>query len=524
MRRRNAVHLPPRLDLNHPKLCFAVLLRVFVLGPLLSVPLSASLGCSTAPEARSGATVLTAGFGVGGTAQPAALQFLLDSLSAEPLVAVDWNGRPQPKLATRWFWEDEGRTLRIQLREGVVFHDGTPLTADIVASDLRRLIGQRAFGRVTSIEAAGSSQVVVRLKEVDALLLDELNKTPIKFGHKRTHGTGPFVLRAEKPDLELESFSRHYPEPSSIAKVVVRTYETPRGAWAAMMRGDIDFLYEVNRDAVDFVEAESRIETFSFPRPYYIPLVFNVAHPVLGKRAVRQAINEAIDRQAVVRTALNNRGKAADGPIWPDHWAYNPAGRTYSYNPDAARVRLDAAGFPLRAGSGSHMPSRFSFRCLFWAEDPQFERVALVVQKQLFDIGIDAEMVPMTVTEIGKRHVGGDFDAIMVPMASGRSLDWVYWFWRSPQDGAAVFGRSGYTAADSTLDRLRAARSDEETRLAVADLQRIMYDDPPAAFLVRPDTARAVDESFVVPVPADEKGRDILGSLWQWRPRTGAGR
>jgi hypothetical protein len=49
-----------------------------------------------------------------------------------------------------------------------------------------------------------------------------------------------------------------------------------------------------------------------------------------------------------------------------------------------------------------------------------------------------------------------------------------------------------------------------------------MYDDPPAAFLVRPDTARAVDDSFIV--PAEDKGRDILGSLWQWRPRSSADR
>lgn len=496
-----------------------MLLRVFVLSPLLSVPLSASVGCSPTPEARSGPTVLTAGFGIGGTARSTGLQFLVDSLSAEPLIAVDWEGRPQPKLATRWSWDDQGRTLRIHLRDGVVFHDGTPLSADIVAADLRRLLGTRTFGRVASIEAAGSSEIVVRMTEVDALLLDELNKTPIKHGDKRSQGTGPFVLRAEKPDVELDAFARHHPEPSAISKVIVRTYETPRGAWAAMMRGEIDFLYEVNRDAVDFVEAESRIETFSFPRPYYIPVIFNIAHPVLGNRAVRQAINEAIDREAVVRTALNNRGKAADGPLWPHHWAYNPAGRTYSYNPDAARVRLDAAGFRLLPAAGSQMPRRFHFQCLFWAEDPQFERVALVVQKQLFDIGIDAEMIPMTVTEIGKRHVAGDFEAIMVPMASGRSLDWLYWFWRSPGPGPAAFGRSGYTAADATLDRLRAARSDEETRIAVADLQRIMYDDPPAAFLVRPATARAVNDSFIV--PAEEQGRDILGSLWQWRPRSG---
>lgn len=466
--------------------------------------------------------MLTAGLGFGGTASSGAVQFFIDSLSAEPLFGVDWNGRPQPRLASAWSWEGDGRMLRIQLRAGAVFHDGSALTSELVASDLRTNLDRPGFARLTSIEASGPTELTLHLKEFDAFLVHELQKFPVKSGSNRNLGTGPFVLVSREPQVVLESFRQYHPQPSGIDKVIVRTYETPRGAWAAMMRGEVDFLYEVNRDAVDFVEAESRIETFSFPRPYYFPVIFNIAHPVLGKLAVRQAINEAIDRQAVVKTALNNRGKAADGPIWPDHWAYNPSARTYSYNPDAARVRLDAAGLPLLPASGTHMPRRFSFKCLFWAEDPQLERVALVVQKQLFDIGIDAEMMPMTLAEIGRRHAGGNFDAIMVPMASGRSLDWVYWFWHSPKDGVAGFGRSGYTAADSALDRLRSARSDEETRLAVADLQRILYEDPPAAFLVRPDTARAVDDSFVV--PAEEKGRDILGSLWQWRPRTAASR
>jgi hypothetical protein len=102
-------------------------------------------------------------------------------------------------------------------------------------------------------------------------------------------------------------------------------------------------------------------------------------------------------------------------------------------------------------------------------------------------------------------------------MVGGRTLDYVYSFWRSTLPGASAIARSGYMAADSALDRLRAAQSDEDTRIGVDDLQRILYEDPPAAFLVRPETARAVERSFIV--PGEEKGRDILGTLWQWKPR-----
>ena len=153
------------------------------------------------------------------------------------------------------------------------------------------------------------------------------------------------------------------------------------------------------------------------------------------------------------------------------------------------------------------MPRRFRFTCAFWSEDPQFERIALVVQKQLFEIGIDVEMVPMTLRDLGGRLGAGDFEAVLLPMVSGRSFEWTYRFWRSASSQRII--RSGYTAADTALDRLRAARSDEETRIAVADLQRILYEDPPAAFLVRPETARAVNDSFVVPADAKESSGAI---------------
>jgi hypothetical protein len=73
--------------------------------------------------------------------------------------------------------------------------------------------------------------------------------------------------------------------------------------------------------------------------------------------------------------------------------------------------------------------------------------------------------------------------------------------------------------ADATLDKLRAARSDDEIRTGVAELGRIMHDDPPAAFLAWQQTSRAVSTNFDV---AAEENRDIFTSIWQWRPAAAA--
>ena len=73
---------------------------------------------------------------------------------------------------------------------------------------------------------------------------------------------------------------------------------------------------------------------------------------------------------------------------------------------------------------------------------------------------------------------------------------------------------TGYKAADAVLDRLRGAASDEQVRASVADLLRVMHDDPPAVFIAWQTTARAVSNKFDV---ASEPNRDILSNVWQWR-------
>jgi ABC-type transport system substrate-binding protein len=280
------------------------------------------------------------------------------------------------------------------------------------------------------------------------------------------------------------------------------------------MRGDIDMLYEVSRDSTEFVQAETTVRTYSFPRAYYIPLVFNVRHPILRNVEVRRAINEALDRSALVRDGLRGQATAADGPVWPQHWAYSPPDRPFMFDPAAARRRLDAAGYPLKPNAERRVPIRFSFKCLIFANDSRFDRFAVIVQKQLADVGIDMRLDPQPLDKLVPRFASGDFDGFLLEM-SGRSLSRVYDFWRF-HDGMLI--NSGYRAADTVLERIRGAQSDEETRAAVAELLRVMRDDPPAAFLAWQKTSRAVSARFDV---APEADRDIISNLWLWRPSTG---
>jgi peptide/nickel transport system substrate-binding protein len=279
-----------------------------------------------------------------------------------------------------------------------------------------------------------------------------------------------------------------------------------------MMRGEVNFLHEVSRDAIEFVDASGDIRAYPLLRPYYTGLIFNLRHPVLRRREVRLAINESIDREELVQNGMRGHGLVAEGPFWPYHWAY-PHGRfPVSYNPEAARLRLDGAGLPLSRVQSDQMPSRFAFSCLTLIGDDRFERIALLVQRQLFAIGIDMRIVPVTSEELRERLDAGNFDAFIMEAISGRTLNWAYRLWHSPVGGGGRPFPTGYAAADHSLDRLQIARTDEEIREALADVMHAMRNDPPAAFLAWPREVRAADISLDF---AYEKERDVFGAVWR---------
>jgi peptide/nickel transport system substrate-binding protein len=472
-------------------------------------------GCARPAPQAANAPPLRIGVGVPAQGRATAgMRAVVDLFTKEAIVTNGPDGRQSERIATSWKWSDDRTVLRVVLRRDVFFHDGTKLTPELVAQSLKVSVKKQeqfSYASVVSVNASGPDTIDITLAEPNSFLLPDLSLTPIRMPLHPEIGTGPFKLVQSGDHSQLQAFDQYYKGRPALDSVEVDFYPTQRNAWAAMLRGELGMLYEVSRDAVDFVEAETTVRTYSFPRSYYIPFVFNVRHPVLRNVEVRRALNEALDRSALIADGLRGRGKIADGPIWPGHWTYADS-PGFAFNPDAARRRLDNAGFPIRAAANGAMPSRFAINCMV-VDDSRFERLALLMQRQLSEVGVDLQLTPATADTFNERTAKGDFDTFLYEMA-GRSLSWVNAFWHSPSATSPTLVDTGYTAGDRILDGIRRSSSDDDIRRGVADLMRVFHDNPPAAFLSWQVTSRAVSTSFDVSADPD---RDIFTNVWQWR-------
>ena len=464
---------------------------------------------SCSGDARGGAPQTSVNIRIG-TFVPTAGARLANLLSREPLVAVEWDGRPKYRLATSATESDDGLTLTLSLRQGVKMHSGEFLTAEHVRESLT---GRPLLMRdLADIQVPEAHTLVLTQKQPHALKLVDLGEFSIGDDEQLDERAGPFRIVSLQPPAVIEAFSDYYQGAPSAARIEIEEYPTPRAAWTAMMRGEINFLHEVNRDAIEFVQAGGDIRAYQLLRPYYVPLVFNLAHHVLRNPQVRVALSEAIDREEIVEKAMRGHGRVAEGPFWPHHWAYTATQRS-AFRPDVAKLRLEAAGLPMRPARRGGAPSRFSFTCLIPEGDVRFERIALTVQRQLLAVGVDLRLETVPLKEFDERTGKGRFDAFLFEMVSSRTLRFAHEFWHSKRTPL----RTGYTAADDALDRLKVAQTDGETRAAVMEVMRVLHADPPAAFLAWPREVRAADDSLELPYQQDH---DVLGTLWQVRPKT----
>ena len=476
---------------------------VGVLGWLVMLIGTARCTRGAGPVASSPDATLRVGVGqVVLTAPQAGLRQVVGNLSVEGLVNLNEDGRPRPWIAESWATAPDGLSLTVQLRQQARFHDGTPVTAAAIVPMLQVSLPMAmgpAFDDIEQILAVNDAQIRFVLRRPAPLLIEALETTIQKPGGGA--GTGAFVPASVAGASELKANAAYYLGRPTINRIVVTPYPSVRTAWAELLRGNLDMLFEVNVDALDSLQSSSNVAVFSFLRHYQYMIMFGSGAAVFKQPEVRRELSAAIDRAALVRDGLNGHGIPSSGPVPPRHWALTANAPTFGFDPDLA----------------ARLPGRhFTFTCLIPA-DSVYERIALTVKRQLAAAGVDMQVREVTQEQLILAMRNNDFEAMLVDAVSGPSLFRSYQRWHS--GGPFPLKPIVSPLIETALDRVRHAVSDEEYRQGVRAFQQAIVDDPPAIFLAWAERARAVSRRFDVPVPED--GRDALATLRSWRPAAG---
>ena len=289
-------------------------------------------------------------------------------------------GKIQPGLIDSWSFSDDGLTLTMKVRQGVKWHNGRPLDAEDIAFNFKYWITPNTSKHNTtsvlspnieSYAVTAPDEVVVKLKKPQALFLDWLSEAvsavvvPKEYGTMdpavvREHpiGTGAwkFASRSLGENVKFEAVPGHWRQSPSFKELEFRLIPEPSTRLAMLRRGETDiidvplsFKKELKDLPLNVVRAEDAFSSYLFFAGMYKDPSAPAYDSTLPwrKRAVREALNLAIDRQAISDFIFQGEARPAVVPLpLPAQPGYKGDWSPYPYDPDKAKKLLADAGYP----------------------------------------------------------------------------------------------------------------------------------------------------------------------------------
>jgi peptide/nickel transport system substrate-binding protein len=340
----------------------------------------------------------------------------------------------EPSLATSWDVSEDALTWTFHLREGVRFHDGTPVDAEAVIFSLDRLRQDNnphvsdparpykpSYHVIDKITATDPLTVVFHLREPSAVFLNNLamfpagivSPTAVKKDGKgfstNPVGTGPFRFERWIRDQQivLAANDDHWRGRPHFDRVVFVPVSESSTRIQQLVRGEIHMADNLPPAALDELAKNPGItvpEEISMNVAY---LAMQMDKPPLDDVRVRQAIAMALDKQALIRVGYAGHAEAAINLLPKAMWGHNNEIKDRVFDPEASRKLLQAAA----DAKGFALPLNLSLAVMSEPR-PYMEQplpIAAFVKDALATVGINVTIEPKPVTPHFARMMRGDF-------------------------------------------------------------------------------------------------------------------
>lgn len=351
---------------------------------------------------------------------------VINNYFLERLVYFDADGAPQPWLASGWEVSADQKVITFALRDGIMFHDGTPFDAAAVAAHFSTILDPATaspqlanMGPLTSVEATGPMEVTFTYSETFAPAFSAIagagggiNSPSAVAAAGESYGrapvgTGPFIFERWLPGTLIEM--RRNPDYQQfrsdvknqslphVERIVLNVIQEEGVAQAALETGELSAA-GLSADTIPIFADNPDFNTVLNKSSGNLVFVeFNQQEPPFDNADFRRAIGYAVDREAAVLAAWAGYGGAALSPLSAAIPGFDAAVADKlgtPYNPEKAAEILDGLGWVDSNGDGTRDKDgqEAEFRFLSYAGFTHIDRTMQVIQASLKDIGISVDL------------------------------------------------------------------------------------------------------------------------------------
>jgi peptide/nickel transport system substrate-binding protein len=408
----------------------------------------------------------------------------------DSLIYLHEDGTVHPGLATEWTISDDGLEVTYTLREGVNFHDGTPFNAQAVADTVARHLDPETvsptasyLGPLAEVRVDGEYTATYVYTEPFAPMFVGLGYSycaPISMAAVEQYGddygrnpvgTGPyrFVEWTADDTIVLEKNDEHdwsttfyvTQQPPQIERVEFVVIPEDATRLAALESGEVDIVAgtdAVPTDKIRSLQDTPGIEVYTRPAVGVYYAYYNQAIEPLNDVRVRQAMQHAVDLEAIVQLVLDGQGSPATSALASAFGDYKDDLPQYPYDPDAAVALLEEAGYA----------DGFDVTYLNIAS-PVYQRVAEVIQENLAAVNINMTVESYPVGELIARANSGEY-----------GMTFFYYTYSDPDilhlilrtGGPFGWTNNGDDAFDAMLDEQRVILDPEARREVLHEIQQ----------------------------------------------------
>jgi peptide/nickel transport system substrate-binding protein len=413
-----------------------------------------------------------------------------------------------PYLAESWTISKDGLSYTFKLHKGITFHDGTPFNAQAVKFSFERQFNPENpgnklgkypfatyfFGGIKVIEVIDDLTIRIVLKEPRASFLAILAvpaaaivspTAALKLGQDfavSPVGTGPFKFavwdRGQR--VVLERNPNYWRFTVKVDRVIYRPITEDQARLTELLTGALDLIVGTPPDLVAQLENHPKVSLQKQVGAHVWYLGFNNSKKPFDDKRVRQALNYAVNKEAIVRDVLKGTGAISKGPVLPGTWGDEGGLKPFPYDPERAKKLLAEAGLANgfattlwvpESGSGMQSPVAMS----------------TIIQSNLKAVGVNVTLQTMEWgTFLAKLRTKEQDMFALSWMAGSEDPDLVmYPLLHSSQWTPVGPNRAMYknTRFDEILSQARLTTDQAKRAELYREAQRLLHDDPPWIFI-----------------------------------------